>query len=458
MQFFLPCLLLVGMAPPVGAADAGDSKLQDRGVPDAVAVEGTETDTTTSGDTQELAGTTKPTSETTDSAPATDDTDSTPSSAGVSDGGDSWVADGEGLDFDFGALAGEDSDANPDNNAGTGSKAPLDAPPEATAKTTKKSRVKAGDILSGALRLTGAFLHFPDEPLLFANGDDGMVLGEGRFILNAPAGKHVRFDVNTFVDVSRLPAGGALSGAFTSASSSGSVYRTRYLSWNYWGNGGVSGNLGLDRAAVSFLAGPVKIDVGRFPLNYTVTGAFTPNDVYAPFSATTVNRIFKPGVDALRFSFAAGTLASIDVMGVLGYGANDAPTWGRSSVLARAGLVGGGFEWAVLGGKLAERWIVGGSAQGDAGPIGLRTEFHVGFPDADGNGRKQADNERPIYVRAAGGPNVSFAWHNTSLSAEYMFVSDGESSATNYLDRAAQLLPDDVPYLGRHYVSASFGL
>ncbi len=371
---------------------------------------------------------------------------------------DTWVADGEGFDFDFDALSGDTSEDSDEQQQTPGGDTPLDAPaPVAETSTAKKPKVRAGDILSGALRLTGAFLHFPDEPLLFANGDDGMVLGEGRFIINTPAGKHLKFDINTFVDVSRLPTGGTLNGAFTSASS-GSAYRTRFLSWNYWQNGGVRGNLGVDRLAMTILAGPATIDIGRFPINYTVTGAFTPNDVYAPFSPTTVNRIFKPGVDALRFSFAVGNLASIDVLGTLGYASNDAPTWGQSSVFARAGFVGGGFEWAVLGGKLAQRWIVGGSAQGDAGPIGLRTEFHVGFPDREGDGRKANDNELPIYTRIAGGPNVAFGWHNTSLSAEYMFVSDGRSNAADYLDRAMSLAPDDIPYLGKHYVSASFGL
>src|SRR5690606_4690867 len=135
--------------------------------------------------------------------------------------------------------------------------------------------------------------------------------------------------------------------------------------------------------------------------------------------ATAVNRLYKPGVDALRLSLSAGQLATFDLVGVLGYEVSGVPSWGRSSLLMRAGVVGGGFEWGVLGGKVAERWVVGGSAQGDAGPIGLRGEFHVGVPDRDGLGHKHDD--LPIYVRAAGGPNVGFAWRNAMIGAEYMF-------------------------------------
>ncbi|MCA9660593.1 MAG: hypothetical protein KC486_19790, partial [Myxococcales bacterium] len=148
---------------------------------------------------------------------------------------------------------------------------------------------------------------------------------------------------------------------------------------------------------------------------------------------------------------------TVDVVGVLGYDDDGAPNWARSSILTRTGVVAGGFEWGVLGGKVAERWVVGGSTQGDAGPIGLRGEFHVGFPDADADADLK-DDEWAINVRAAGGPNVGFAWHNTTLSVEYMYISDGAKMPSHYLGRTAAIFPDTVPFLARHYVSPSFGL
>ncbi len=309
-------------------------------------------------------------------------------------------------------------------------------------------------MLGGSLRLTGAYLHFDDEPELFPQGDDALGVAVGRVTLDADAGKHVSFEFNGFIDLSRSP--GAALGAFASAGTTESVYRTRYLTSTFWDNGGVRGTLGVDRAATSVIAGPIKIDVGRMPINYSVTGAFAANDFYAPFSATSVNRLYKPGVDALRLSAAAGALASVDVVGVLGYDADGVPTWGRSSVLSRAGLVAGGFAWGLLGGKVAERWVVGGSAQGDAGPIGLRAEFHVGFPDADGDGRRGED--LPVYVRAAGGPNLAFTWHNASINVDYQFISDGAKGPSAYLGRAAELYPDTVPFLARHYIAPALGL
>jgi hypothetical protein len=202
----------------------------------------------------------------------------------------------------------------------------------------------------------------------------------------------------------------------------------------------------------------VNVDIGRFPSTYTVSSLFTINDFFAPFSATAVNRIYKPGVDALRVSAGIGARASVDVMGVLGYDPEtDAPSWGRSAVVSRAAIVGAGFEWAALGGKVSQRWIAGGSLQGDVGPVNLRGEFHVGVPDELGDGH-DPDDDRPIYGRVSAGPSMSFAWQNASISAEYMFASDGADRPAGYIERAQASYSDDLPYLGQHYVGAAVGM
>lgn len=376
---------------------------------------------------------------------------------GESKGGEGWDFDFEALGSGFGSGA-QVPKASGGAAAAAGGPAGGKTDGKAGGKTDgkKKPRVAVGDVLGGNLRLTGAYLHLDDVPALFPAGDDALGVASGRVTVDAKAGKHVAFAVHGFVDLTRTPLG-TLGGAFTSPGATVSAYRTSYLGWNFWERGAVRGAMGLDRLATTITAGPIKIDVGRFPVNYSVTNLYAPNDFYAPFAATAVNRLYKPGVDALRLSAAPFPMATIDLVGVLGYDASSGvPTWGRSSVLSRVRFVGGGFEWGILGGKLAERWAVGGSAQGSAGPIGLRGEFHVGFPDRDGRGR--GGDDLPIYVRVAGGPSVSFAWRNTNLGAEYMFISDGARRAGDYAQRATGLYADTVPFLARHYVSANFGL
>ncbi|PRQ10144.1 hypothetical protein [Enhygromyxa salina] len=322
---------------------------------------------------------------------------------------------------------------------------------DAVSSEEDEDKLKAGDILAGSVRLTGSYLHFDDNPDVFPNGDDAMLVTVARLLLEADVGEHVHFSFNGFGELSRVPGGASLGGSFASAGSTRSSYRTRYLTWQYWDDGAVGGQLGVDRASMRLKFDPVNIEVGRFPVTYTVASMFTTNDFFAPFSATAVNRIYKPGVDAIRVSTGFGSTGSVDVVGVLGYDPDsDEPSWGRSAVFTRAAVVGGGFEWAALGGKVAQRWIAGGSIQGGAGPIDLRGEFHIGIADEHGDGHDSTD--RPIYGRFSAGPSVTFGWQNASIVTEYHFASDGAAKPANYIDRALASYSDDLPYLGQHYV------
>lgn len=330
-------------------------------------------------------------------------------------------------------------------------------PSEPKPEPDAADRVKVTDVLSGSLRLTGSFLHFDDEPALFPTGDDALLLTVGRVLLEADASEHVHVSFNGFGELSRVPFGAGLGGTFASAGSTESAYRTRYLTWKFWQQGSVGGQLGVDRLALRLRFDSLNVDIGRFPITYAVTGMFTINDFFAPFSATAVNRIYKPGVDAVRLSAGITATSSVDVMGVLGYDPDsDRPSWGRSAMLTRAAIVGAGVEWGVLGGKVAQRWVAGGSIQAGLGPVDLRAEFHVGIPDEHGDGHDAAD--RPVYGRVAGGPSMSFAWHNAGISAEYLYASDGAAGPRGYVTRAQARFTDDLPYLGRHHVGAAAGL
>ncbi len=70
--------------------------------------------------------------------------------------------------------------------------------------------------------------------------------------------------------------------------------------------------MGVDRLAASRDFGRVGVTVGRFPISYSVTSLFAPNDFFAPFSATNVNRVFKPGVDAVRVKLGLGPLSAME--------------------------------------------------------------------------------------------------------------------------------------------------
>ncbi len=305
----------------------------------------------------------------------------------------------------------------------------------------------------GSLRLTGAYLDSPDLPVLYANEKDWLAAGVGRLIVDGDLDPGFDFECNAFLEMSRLPPL-SLDGTFATAGSVRSPYRTPHLTWDFWEGGEGRGQLGLDRFFVSLHAPPVDVSVGRMPINLSVMNLFTPNDFFAPFSATAINKVYKPGVDALRVSLATGSLGSVEVVGALGSDADGVPALDRCALMGRVSLVQWNFQWAVLGGRLAGRSVVGGSLQGDVGRVGIRSEGHAGFPDPAGPGTlRDTDN----YVRIAAGFDIPFTWRNAAVGADYLFQSDGADGPEGYLQRAANLFPDDPVYLGRHYVGLSAG-
>ncbi len=313
----------------------------------------------------------------------------------------------------------------------------------------------------GNLRLLGAFLVYPDVEGVYPEQDDALVASVGRLVLDGRLGERVDYEVNLFNDLSRMPEL-QLGGAFATAGSFRTPYRYGNLSWQYWRSGTVEGEAGVDRLRFRLDAYPADLTVGRFPVGWSVARIFTVNDFFAPFSATAINKIYKPGVDAVQLGVALGMLSTAELLAVMGYDPGGRPDWGRSAVVMRASTVLAGIEGALLGGKLAERWMAGASLQADLGPLALRSEGHLGLADLQGDFRLDGEtaaglDRDEIHGRLAAGLEIPFAWHNSSIGLEYAFLSDGAESALEAVERAARFFPDDLPYLGRHYLGLNLG-
>jgi hypothetical protein len=295
--------------------------------------------------------------------------------------------------------------------------------------------------------LLAAYYHsWSLRPPLTPPPDDGIAAAVLRLLLDGELPQKVGYEANFYFELSRGPTQLGAN-TFLTASSFTTPYRTPYVAWTFWNNGSVSGQMAIDRLRFHRSFGPVDISIGRFPINHSVTFLFTPNDFFAPFSATTLNKTYKPGVDALRINVGIGQLSGLEVLGVLGSDPNGVPAWSRSAVTARLETVLAGFHGAIIGGRLAARWIVGGTIQGDIKGIGLRAEGHFGMPDKNGNGHIDG----PLYGQLSARLEHSWPWHNVSIGGEYAFFSDGAAAAADYLARALRLFPDELPYLGRHY-------
>ena len=114
-----------------------------------------------------------------------------------------------------------------------------------------------------------------------------------------------------------------------------------------------------------------------------------------------------------------------------------------------------GFHGTVIGGKLAERWVLGGTIQGDVKGIGLRAEGHFGMPDKNGDGRHRRRRSMGSWPCAS---SIAGPWHNLTAGAEYAYFSDGAPLPADYIARAGQFFPDELPYLGQHYAGVNAGL
>lgn len=305
----------------------------------------------------------------------------------------------------------------------------------------------------GYARLTGAYLRYPDLPVLFPEQNEWLAAGVGRLILDGILGPHVDYEFNGFIELSRGPAL-LLGGTFETPGTLISPYRTPRLTWDFWEDNETKGQLGIDRCSFSFHAQPIDASVGRMPINFSVTNVFTPNDFFAPFSPTAINKIYKPGVDALRVTVATGSMGAVEAVAVLGSNPKGNPDWDYSAVMGRASMVFKNFQWAVLGGKLARRSVVGASLQGAVGRLEIRSEGHIGFPDLQGPARREDDP----YFRMAVSLDVPFTWRNASVGVDYQFLSDGASSPAGYTPRARAFFPDDFLYLGKHYVGLTAGV
>jgi hypothetical protein len=307
---------------------------------------------------------------------------------------------------------------------------------------------------TGALRVIGALMRFRDAPLLPDDDVDALAGTVARLLLDGGLSARVDYKANLFLDLSRGPASLA-GGALSTAGSFASPYRYPHLIWGFVDSGSVTGHVGVDRLSVEINLEPLSLSVGRMPLNYSVTHILTPNDLFAPFSAAAINKIYKPGVDALRANYALSPLASLELAAVLGADADGVPRWSQTALLARASAVAWEIQWALLGGKLAQRWFVGASLQGELGPLGVRAEGHAAFPDADGDGT--LDEQRQVQGSVAGGVDKSFEWRSANVALELMVLSAGASDPSGYLPRLGRLLPDELPYMGQLYLGLSAG-
>ncbi|MEN8190142.1 MAG: hypothetical protein ABFS19_09870 [Thermodesulfobacteriota bacterium] len=211
--------------------------------------------------------------------------------------------------------------------------------------------------------------------------------GDGRLLVDFHGGEHLFINANILERVSSTPS----TALARTTPRLLEVERSSLLSWLQHDTVNSRASASVDVLKLHWGDEDKEMIIGRQPISMATTFYFSPNDFFAPFGAQTFFRVYKPGVDGLRFEKRISSLSQLSIIGVLGYavdsdsdnGWQQSPDFDRSSLLGRLTIPVGEMEWSLLLGTVKEHSIVGFSFQGEIlSWLGVRSEFHYGAAEA----------------------------------------------------------------------------
>ena len=296
--------------------------------------------------------------------------------------------------------------------------------------------------LRGLVRIFAMAAHNPDNPLIYKESKIHGLAGVARLMLNANVTEHLSFEaqaVQSYIPSQIQSRGSRLE-------HTPHIERSNSLNFSAKNN---QARLFFDRLNFQYETENLNIKIGRQPINLAASNYFSPNDFFAPFTAQTFYRSYKPGVDAIRTDFQLGELSQLSLIGVLGYeleASNDSfwsnqPEWDQNSYIARASTVFKDFEIALLAGTIKRDKIIGLDFQGELFEwLGIRAEGHYFMPE-----NTAQDNTIEFAL------GLEHRWENTlTLRIEQFYHGKGANSTEDYHLRSLFPNPESA-YLARHY-------
>ena len=278
--------------------------------------------------------------------------------------------------------------------------------------------------------------------------DSGQGIADFRVKVEADRLGPLKLDVHHAL-TTRAPARKGASAASRSLASAGvgrGAPEALDLSWEAVDGTGLIVGGRIDRLVFSGRLPHVDLAVGRQPITFGRALIFTPLDLVGPFAPTTIDKEYKPGVDALRADLYGGTSGQItlaaayagdwDLSGMVlaGYGSNTVGVWDLGLFL----------------GLVHKDAVVGVSASGSAGTVGLRAEGTLTLPPEEA--------EDDPFVRAVVGADLyPGGTGNTTISTEIYVQTLGADDPTEYLaqwqgDRVAR---GELWTAGRYYAAVA---
>jgi hypothetical protein len=296
----------------------------------------------------------------------------------------------------------------------------------------------------------------------------GGALGRLRLRFLADIGPRVRFVAHYEHRPRILSNGRLLSAAAGSLQGEETVpHRIHPLLWEIAGSGAEPSALDelygeaaetfvweheIDRLFLSFALPGVDLVVGRQAVGWGMGRLWSPLDVFAPLTATDLDREERRGIDAIKLTLPFSQTAFLEVVLAAGQRAggegDDAEVaWSASSLawLIRWNLWG--LDWMLLAGKVGPSRVVGGGLAGQIRGVGVRGEV-----------TSTSDGDDEAQTRATLG--IEFG---TSINLvgviEYHYNGFGVLHTGEYLAAAAELASrlsrGQVSGLGRHYAGVT---
>ncbi len=281
---------------------------------------------------------------------------------------------------------------------------------------------------------------FPYDSPLLPQDPLGEAALDLRLRITGRLGSHLKYVVHPILTTTSLSADlTALPGA--SLGAGGGTPEAVKLSWAATTNRALAVNLRFDRLYVAASTPGLTLTVGRQPISFGTTFFFNPEDLVAPFTPTTIDREYKPGVDAVRGDFYFGTSGQLTAVATYAGGWDEAGT----VFAVRSGFTLGVFDVGLFTALVHGDAVVGLDTAGSLGAFGVRGEATLTYP---------ADGGSP-FVRAVIGADRQ--WGSLRLSAEAYLQTLGATSPAGYLALALspRVQRGEVWALGRTYAAAS---
>ncbi len=288
-----------------------------------------------------------------------------------------------------------------------------------------------------AVDLMSGFTHYPQPEIIYPKDTEGFNSATSRLLLDSTIDDNTRLDFNGYIYASSNE-----QRYFSNYNNQqDSPYRYPQLYWEITQTDSslICGD--IDQLSVKYHTAQSNMTAGRQPVSLANNFLFTPNDVFYPFSATAVDREFRPGVDALRFDYDITELSVISAIGVAGYDGNN-PSWEKSAAILRGGMNVKSIDVSVIAGKTDTRRLVGMTLNAEALGLGMRLEGNYSHPT-------EGDAHADFFQISAG---VDKKWENSiHVILEYFYHGNGKSNPDEYMERALNN-PDIMdPYLGMNY-------